>query len=109
MIPDEDIYAFLEHHGVKGMRWGSRKGASSGDKRRGFRQRRADKRQARIQKANDLMTTALKDPEVLIKLNNQQIVTGRQFVQFMGRGGLMDVRTTDIYAKKGPKGKYVLQ
>lgn len=25
MITDEDIYAYLEHHGVKGMRWGHRR------------------------------------------------------------------------------------
>jgi hypothetical protein len=29
MIVDEDIYDFLEHHGVQGMRWGRRKGSSS--------------------------------------------------------------------------------
>jgi hypothetical protein len=24
-VTDEDVYAYLEHHGVKGMRWGARK------------------------------------------------------------------------------------
>lgn len=26
MVIDEEVYDFLEHHGVKGMRWGTRKG-----------------------------------------------------------------------------------
>jgi hypothetical protein len=29
MITDEEVLAYLEHHGVKGMRWGSRKARSS--------------------------------------------------------------------------------
>jgi hypothetical protein len=29
-IESEDIYGFLEHHGVRGMRWGVRKARSSG-------------------------------------------------------------------------------
>lgn len=29
MVTDEDIYEYLEHHGIKGMRWGVRKQQSS--------------------------------------------------------------------------------
>jgi hypothetical protein len=29
MVDEETIYEYLEHHGVKGMRWGSRKARTS--------------------------------------------------------------------------------
>lgn len=35
MIDDEDVHDFLEHHGVLGMRWGSRKAGNSGSNNSG--------------------------------------------------------------------------
>jgi hypothetical protein len=33
IVTDEDVYVYLEHHGVKGMRWGSRKAKKASDPR----------------------------------------------------------------------------
>lgn len=50
MIIDEELYNFLEHHGVKGMKWGQRKSMSLDS-----RSPRYQKRVAKQQKLLDRM------------------------------------------------------
>lgn len=100
MIIREDAY--LRHVGIKGMHWGQR------------RERKKKEKQARFaenqKKANDLLRTALKDSNTLILLNKHHIVTGKEFVDHLSNGGLLDVNTSRVYAKqKKPGGAYVLQ
>lgn len=57
------------------------------------------------QKAESIMKEALKDPEVLIKLSTPgdpygMVVTGQQFANYASNGGLFDVKTSDIYARR---------
>lgn len=33
IVTDDDVYAYLDHHGVKGMRWGARKARKANDPR----------------------------------------------------------------------------
>lgn len=103
--------AYLDHHGVKGQKWGIR---NRREKKPSRKSQRQTQRQARydsdVAKANHLLETALKDPQVLIKLNRRHIVTGEEFVQHLSRGGLLDVPGSSIYAQqKNKKGPYVLQ
>lgn len=118
--PDDD---FLEHHGIKGMRWGHHKAKAEGStktpkaakpekpKKLSGKEKRAARRAADEKKANDLLNEALKNPQTLIKLNTgygPTIVTGKEFVEHLINGGYMNVRSTDIYARQDKSGQYVL-
>lgn len=101
---------FLSHYGVKGMRWGQRKGRNSSGGKMSRKERKAAKFEANVKQANDLIAKSLKDPKVLINLNGRMIVTGKEFTTHMANGGLLDVKTTKVYAELDRKNKtYVLQ
>jgi len=109
MIIDEDD--FLEHFGVKGQKWGVRKKreSSGGNKPKKLSRRKA-RRAVAQKKAEDLINTALKDPDVIINLNGRILVTGKEFVNHMANGGLLNVKTSRIYAQQDkPDGPYVVR
>ena len=99
----------LTHHGVKGMKWGVRKDKVS---RKEVRQYNKEQRKTFYEnKVSKAMTTAAKDPESLIALgtpyNGNHIVTGKEFLTYLGNKGIMDMRLTETYASKNLKtGKY---
>lgn len=110
----------LAHYGVKGMRWGHRKAEDSsgtGKQRLSRKEFKAKVRQEKSdfyqKKADSLLKESLKDPEVLVRLKSTDpyptILTGKEFVDYLTRGGIMDIKATDIYARKTSKnGPYEL-
>lgn len=113
-ITREDAIA---HFGTKGMKWGVRKsnagggGSGSGPQKLTRKEVKMEKKQFYENKANHILKTAVDHPDVLIGVSNGSpiptIVTGREFVHHMSRGGQMNVRYTDIYATKS-NGTYFL-
>lgn len=73
---------------------------------------KAEKADFYQRKANNILKTAAKDPESLIALrthNDAVIVTGKQFIDHMVSGGVMNIKMTDVYAtRRGGAGKYIL-
>lgn len=106
---------FLEHHGVKGQRWGVRSSSDkSGGKKLSRHERRAAAKQAKqeetAKKVADLMNAALKQPTSLIQLNGRQVITGKQFIDHMVNGGLLNINTSRVFARQETKnGPLVLQ
>jgi len=118
----------LEHFGIKGMHWGQRKaegsaGGGAPKPKKTFRGTTVEKmngREIRIEKdkfyedkANDVLKRSAKGDgtDALVSVTNRQtyattIITGRELVEHMGRGGLMDIYMTDIYAEKNADGVY---
>lgn len=108
----------LAHFGVKGMHWGHRKGTSESSGSKSKKLSRAEVRQEKSKfyedKLNNVLQTALKNPESLIALKGPgeayaSIVTGKEFVNYARNNGAMDARMTDVYATKNSKsGPYTL-
>jgi hypothetical protein len=126
---DADAEAVLEHHGIKGMKWGQHKaegsaGGPSGSAEkpkktfRGTTVEKLSREEIRTQKkdfyqnkADDIINRAAKSPDSLVMIQDRQtyartIVTGKELIEHMGKGGLMDVYMTDIYAEKNKSGEY---
>lgn len=107
------------------MKWGVRRNRDSSDG--GGSSKRQDRKTAKKElknynreaaekfyqdKADRILKTAGKDPESLISVlawgeSYPIVVTGREFVDFMGRGGMMNIRATDVFATKNEDGVYV--
>jgi hypothetical protein len=113
-MSDEDS---LAHYGVKGMKWGQRKNGSAPRVTR--KQNRQMNREASEKfygkKASDIYSEGKKlGDRVLIKTrfpgdNIPTITTGKEFTRHLERGGVMDIRATEIYARQPAKGgQYVL-
>lgn len=119
-LTDQGAEDELRHVGVKGMRWGHRKAESSDSsgssdaptkpKKLTRKEVKAEKNEFYQKKGADLVEKALKDPTVLIKLHHggtyPTLVTGKEFVDHLSRGGLMDIRATDVFATKAKSGVY---
>lgn len=105
----------IAHFGTKGMRWGVRNDTTGGETRKATK---SEKKTHAVQwdqaKAQRLVDAAMKDPKVLISVKSQDlypmIATGKEFLDHMAAGGLLNVRQSDIYAKQDtPGGQYRLQ
>ena len=106
----QDVDAFLEHYGVKGMRWGVRRSSQNetSSPKKSRREKRAEKKAAKQefynQKAQRIIAKAMEDPDTLVALKTTDtyptIVTGREFIEYASKGGFFDVKYTDIYATK---------
>lgn len=117
-MSNQEVDDFLEHFGVKGMRWGVRNGGSGSTKTESSKKKpsRAEKKAAKKefyqQKAQRVLAKSLEDPEVLINLKTvdiyPSIVSGKEFVDYVSRGGVFDVKLTDVYAEKSTEGPYVI-
>lgn len=120
---EEHVDNFLEHFGVKGMHWGQRKSeesSSSGSMSTKVKPKKLTRKEVKAErnafyqdKSNRILETASKDPEALIKVRTPfdtvpSIVTGQEFMDYMKRGGYMDIRVTDIWAQKDSSGTYIL-
>lgn len=98
----------LQHVGVKGMRWGHRKAEPTSSKpskpaKMTRKEVRADKDRFYQDKLSNVINKSLKDPKTLVQLTTPgdtfaTVVTGRQFVEYASNGGLLNAKTTDIYA-----------
>lgn len=111
---DEQIGDFLAHSGVLGMKWGKHNSTSSMNKKKLTRKEvRTEKNEFYQNKAKRLIEKSLKDPNILIALNSGQtipsIVSGREFVNHLSNGGLLNIKMTDVYAQqKNKAGAYIL-
>lgn len=95
MFVDEDISDFLSHHGIKGQRWGVRnKQTGTSTKKVSRRQRRIAATHANQRAAKAFVVKASKNPNMIVLLNGRHVITGKQFVDHMMAGGLMDIKTT---------------
>ena len=114
-----DVEDFLQHVGVKGMKWGRRKtsGSSSGGSSKITRkQNRQMNREARSEfdrkKIDSIFRETLqKGDKVLVSTQlmgtyGKTVMTGKEFSDHMLRGGAMDVRTTEIFARQNKSGQY---
>ena len=123
-MPDvqySEVETYLEHFGVKGMKWGVRKkrdqgsDSSSPKKKKLTRQEvKAEKRAFYEKKAARLIYEAQRDPTVMLRITRPgdpipNIVTGQQFLNYAKAGGVFDVRVSDIYAQRqNGQGPYII-
>ena len=102
----------LEHYGVKGMRWGvRRKRDQSGGSRPAKMTRkevRADRDKFYREKADNVVRTAAGEKATLISVKTpaeSRVVTGREFVDYLSRGGVFNAKYTDVFAVQNAPGE----
>lgn len=118
-----DVDTFLEHFGVKGMKWGVRKdkgSASSGGpdsstpklSRKEVRKiNKAGELAYNMKKLEDVYTESkAKGESVLVKSRvsgdfADTVMTGKQFVDHVESGGLIDSKTTRVFARQEKEGE----
>ena len=103
----EDPY-YLQHFGVKGMKWGVRRSSGSGTATISRRQNRKMNKTARKEyyqeKANHIIKTALanKGDDTLIQVGTS-VITGQMFVNLALSGGAFNIKATNIASIRNPK------
>ena len=102
----EDQY-YLQHFGVKGMKWGIRRSSGSGTATVSRRQNRKMNKTARKEyyqeKADHLLKTALanKGDDTLIQVG-RSVITGQTFVNLALSGGAFNIKATNIASIRNP-------
>lgn len=106
----DEVDDFLAHFGVKGMRWGQRKKFT--ESRKQYKGRvKAERTSFEQQKLDNVLKTSIrKGEDVLVSTRIpgdtvKTIMTGKQFVERAIAGGLMDSRSTDVFATLDKKQK----
>lgn len=126
-MPDK-LDDFLEHHGVKGMKWGRRKHAAAdeaiktgvADKKMFSRRDVKKLNKATEQEYNLKKTTQVyneskaKGDNVLVKSRAagdyvDTVMTGKQFVSHVERGGLVNPASTRVFARRQHEGQQFIQ
>ena len=103
----EDQY-YLQHFGVKGMKWGVRRSSGSGTATVSRRQNRKMNKTARKEyyqeKADHILKTALanKGDDTLIQVGHS-VITGQTFVNLALSGGAFNIKATNIASIRNPK------
>ena len=99
---------YLQHFGVKGMKWGVRRSSGSGTAKISRRQNRKMNKTARKEyyqeKADHILKTALanKGDDTLIQVGNS-VITGQTFVKLAASGGVFNIKATNIASIRNPK------
>lgn len=106
-----DTEVFLTHYGVKGMKWGVTKSeykSMSKADRSGYRKKTGRERRAEVSKAYDrsmeelVRTSSKHQNDIFIKTKLPSdiaptVMTGREFVGYLSRGGIIDKKATDVF------------
>lgn len=119
----DDVNDFLAHYGKKGMKWGvtTADSASSGGGDSASRKKLSRKEVREANKAgerefnekklaNVYSEAKSKGEQVLIKSRASgdfadTVMTGKQFVEHVERGGLIDARSTAVFARQSKAGE----
>ncbi len=103
-MSDQDVEAFLEHFGVKGMKWGVRRPRQREDNipsqymlQRGEKQKRLKSGQ---KKAESILDDSLDEQDVLSNPNGKTMVNGKKFSNQLLIGALLGVNALSIYKKR---------
>ena len=116
-----DLDNFLEHYGVKGMKWGVTRdeavlarigggrvaGETKADRQKfkeykkstSRKERRADKEEVRVTRAKHLIETSLANPKNFVLVGTPgypTLMRGKEFVDYLGQGGAFNPMTTNI-------------
>lgn len=110
----DDVDAFLEHVGVKGMKWGVRKDPSAGrESRKDYKARvKTEKDEFYNKKIQGVVKQSLaKGNDILIQTRLPgdaaiTIATGKDFLNHVSAGGVFDAKVTDVFATKNSDGNY---
>ena len=120
-----DLNDELDHHGVKGMRWGRRKkrtstsdtgtSKSKASKKKLTRAEvRAERNAFYMARSERAVDTALrKKGDTFIYTSSSPkvrgiVMTGSEFIEYISKGGAFDTRVTRVYATKDESGKFAV-